>query len=45
MREVSELVRGSELVVVDAAGHSAYFEKPQEFNRHVLDFIARRATY
>ncbi|MBC5784611.1 alpha/beta fold hydrolase [Ramlibacter sp. USB13] len=42
MREVSELVRGSEVVVVDAAGHSTYFEKPQEFNRHVLDFIARR---
>jgi pimeloyl-ACP methyl ester carboxylesterase len=45
MREVAELVRGSELAVVDAAGHSAYFEKPVEFNRLVLDFIARRAEY
>lgn len=45
MREVAQLVRGSELAVVDAAGHSAYFEKPEEFNRLVLDFIARRARY
>jgi len=45
MREVQELVRGSELVVVDDAGHSAYFEKPDDVNRHVLDFIARRARY
>lgn len=45
MHEASQLVRGSEVVVVDEAGHSAYFEKPAEFNRHVLDFIARRAAY
>lgn len=45
MREVSQLVRGSEVLVVDHAGHSAYFEQPVEFNRHVLDFIARRAMY
>ena len=45
MQEVQALVRGSELVVVQEAGHSAYFEKPQEFNRTVLDFIARRARY
>jgi 3-oxoadipate enol-lactonase len=45
MREVSGLVDGSEVVVVDDAGHSAYFEKPAEFNRAVLDFIARRAQY
>lgn len=45
MREVAELVVGSELAVIDDAGHSAYFEKPQEFNRAVLDFIARRARY
>jgi 3-oxoadipate enol-lactonase len=45
MREVAELVHGSELVVIDQAGHSAYFEKPQDFNRLVLDFIARRARY
>lgn len=45
MREVAELVAGSELAVIEDAGHSAYFEKPQEFNRAVLDFIARRARY
>jgi 3-oxoadipate enol-lactonase len=45
MREVAELVAGSEVVVVPEAGHSTYFEKPAEFNRHVLDFIARRALY
>ncbi|WP_066270629.1 alpha/beta fold hydrolase [Hydrogenophaga palleronii] len=45
MQEVSDLIDGSELVVVDQAGHSAYFEKPAEFNRQVLDFIARRAAY
>jgi 3-oxoadipate enol-lactonase len=45
MREVQGLVPDSELVVVDEAGHSTYFEKPEEFNRHVLDFIARRAVY
>lgn len=45
MHEVAELVAGSELAVIKDAGHSAYFEKPQEFNRAVLDFIARRARY
>jgi 3-oxoadipate enol-lactonase len=45
MRELAELVEGSELAVIDDAGHSAYFEKPQEVNRHLLDFIARRARY
>lgn len=45
MREVQALVPGSELAVIDAAGHSAYFEKPEEVNRQVLDFIARRARY
>lgn len=45
MREVQQRVAGSELAVVERAGHSAYFEAPAEFNRHVLDFIARRARY
>ena len=45
MREVAELVEGSELAVIDEAGHSAYFEKPEKVNRHLLDFIARRARY
>jgi 3-oxoadipate enol-lactonase len=45
MKEVAELVVDSELAVIDDAGHSAYFEKPDEFNRHVLDFLSRRAGY
>lgn len=45
MQEVARLVEGSEVAVVPEAGHSTYFEKPQAFNRHVLDFIARRAVY
>lgn len=40
--EVAELVPGSEVAVIQDAGHSAYFEKPGEFNKVVLDFIARR---
>jgi pimeloyl-ACP methyl ester carboxylesterase len=43
MHEVSALVPGSEVVVVPDAGHSACFGKPDEFNRCVLDCIARRA--
>jgi pimeloyl-ACP methyl ester carboxylesterase len=32
-------------VVVENAGHSTSFEQPADFNRHVLDFIGRRAGY
>ena len=42
MHEVAGLVPDSELVVIERAGHSAYFEQPEEFNRVVLDFLARR---
>jgi 3-oxoadipate enol-lactonase len=45
MREVAQRVPGSEQAVIAQAGHSAYFEKPEEVNRVVLDFIARRARY
>lgn len=45
MREVSALVPGSEVHVVERAGHSAYFEMAQEFNTQVLHFLARRAHY
>lgn len=44
MQEVAALVPGSEVVVVPDAGHSAYFEKPAEFNQRVMDFLARRAV-
>jgi 3-oxoadipate enol-lactonase len=42
MHDVSALVPGSEVVVVEQAAHSAYFEKPLEFNRHVSEFLRRR---
>jgi 3-oxoadipate enol-lactonase len=45
MREVADRVSESELAVVAQAGHSAYFEKPEEVNRLILDFIERRAVY
>ncbi|MBK6007256.1 alpha/beta hydrolase [Ramlibacter ginsenosidimutans] len=45
MRELQDLVRGSELAVIDQAGHSAYFEKPDEVNRVLLDFLERRAKF
>ena len=44
MHELSGLVAASEVVVVDQAAHSAYFEKPAEFNHRVLDFIRRRVA-
>ncbi len=45
MRELGALVKDSEVVVITDAAHSAYFEKAQEFNREVLDFLVRRARY
>ena len=33
------LVPGSRYHVIAGAGHSAYFEKPAEFNEAVLDFL------
>jgi 3-oxoadipate enol-lactonase len=32
---------GSQLVKVPGAGHSVYFEKPDEYNRIVMDFLAK----
>ena len=43
MAECSSLVSDSAVVVIEQAGHSAYFEKAAEFNRHVLDFVQRIA--
>lgn len=37
-------IRGSELVVLGECGHSAYWERPVEFNDAVLRFITRRAS-
>jgi 3-oxoadipate enol-lactonase len=34
-------VANSEFAVIEDAGHSSYFERPDEFNKTVLDFLAR----
>ena len=41
MQAFAQQVADSELQVVDGAGHSAYFEKPEEFNENVLAFLRR----
>ncbi len=43
IREAAALVPGSEFVVIPGAGHSAYFERAEEWNAHVLDFLRRAA--
>lgn len=39
MREVAARIPGAQLVVIPDAGHSAPWERPEEFNRAVLGFI------
>jgi len=34
-------VAGAEVVVIDGAGHSTYFERPDEFNAALLPFLER----
>ena len=43
LRDLAALVPDSELVVIEQAAHSAYFEKAAEFNAAVLDFLRRAA--
>ena len=44
MHDLAAVVPGSEVVVIEHAAHSAYFEQPAEFNRHVLHFLQRRVA-
>jgi len=44
MHDLAAAVPGSELVVIEHAAHSAYFEQPAEFNCHVLQFLQRRVA-
>jgi 3-oxoadipate enol-lactonase len=39
MAAMARLLPAAELVVIDRAGHSPYFERPEEWNRAVLQFI------
>jgi pimeloyl-ACP methyl ester carboxylesterase len=41
MRLFAARVKGSRSIVIPEAGHSAYWEQPEAFNRAVLDFLAR----
>jgi pimeloyl-ACP methyl ester carboxylesterase len=41
MRMFAARVKGSKAVVVPEAGHSAYWEQPEIFNRTVLEFISK----
>ena len=41
MRAFAEAIPGAEFVVIEGAGHSAYWEKPEEWNRAVVDFLRR----
>ena len=42
MQELTQVLPGSEVCVIDGAAHSAYFSHPQILNPAVLDFLARR---
>ena len=41
MHEYARHIRNCETAVIAGAGHSAYWEQPDAFNRLVLDFIGR----
>src|SRR6201996_156464 len=41
-RRIASLIGGSEFVVFDDCAHWPQFERPEEFNRLVLDFLKRR---
>jgi 2-succinyl-6-hydroxy-2,4-cyclohexadiene-1-carboxylate synthase len=42
MRLLAERIRHSEFATVADAGHSAHWERPEAWNRAVLDFLARQ---
>ena len=39
-KEMARLIPTAELTLVSGAGHYAVWEKPEEFNRIVLEFLA-----
>ena len=39
LREVADTIPGAELVELDGAGHSTYFEQPERFNATVAEFL------
>jgi len=43
-RMLARHIPNCEVVIIEEAGHSSYWENPNAFNRAVLDFIGRHAT-
>jgi pimeloyl-ACP methyl ester carboxylesterase len=43
IRKVAVQIPGSEVVTVPEGGHSTYWERPDVFNRAVLDFVGRHS--
>jgi pimeloyl-ACP methyl ester carboxylesterase len=43
-RELAELIPGAKLTVIAGAPHGVNLERAEEFNRAVLDFIARTSS-
>jgi pimeloyl-ACP methyl ester carboxylesterase len=41
MRRMADRIKGSQFVVIPDAGHSAWWEQPDLFNRRVLKFIGK----
>jgi 3-oxoadipate enol-lactonase len=44
-RALSDRLDGIESAVLEDAGHSAYFEQPSAFNRHVSEFLENAAEF
>lgn len=42
-RRYAELIQGAQFTVVPDCGHAMYFERPEEFARVTIDFLASRA--
>ena len=42
-RMLARHIPDREVVIIDEAGHSSYWERPEAFNRAVLDFIGRHS--
>jgi len=41
LKRFTDRIRGSQSLIIPEAGHSSYWEKPEAFNRAVLDFIRK----
>src|SRR5262245_45942996 len=42
-RMLARHIPNSEVVIIDEAGHSSYWERPEAFNQAVLDFIGKHS--